>query len=238
MQMNYSNMKYIKMAGCLLLYCIVCTQYAFAFTDEVCEVRLIIGSGKNVNNFHPFARTVTNCDITIDLNTKLNPSHVMDIKDGKAFQDLSIKYTNTFDKIVFEHVEDGFAAIVKNKQELNKLMLSCQRMLKKNGLIIFESSRQAVSRSDKYGNKLDFGPCYVVDKHYYSLRTIYGDSKVDALLGHKFTFVKEKYEQLFSKHKFKIITFLIKEDASYRISHPFITPYYYLEIIIRKGSLI
>ena len=230
--MNYNNIKAIILAGYLLLYYIVGTQYAFASTDEVCEARLIIGSGKNVSNLYPFARKVTNCDITIDTNTKLNPSHILDIKDSQAFHDLSIKYTNKFDKIVFEHVKEGFADIVKNKQELSELMLSCQRMLKNNGSIIFESRRHASYTSDKYGNKLDFGPCYVVDKHYYPLKMIYGDNKVDASPNQRFNFVKEKYEQLFSRHKFNIITFLIKEDLEYRVANPLDTPYYYIEMII------
>ncbi|MFK7973968.1 MAG: hypothetical protein AB8B66_03810 [Rickettsiaceae bacterium] len=230
--MKYNNIKVITFVGYLLLYFVTSTQYVFASTDEICEVRLVIGSGKNVNNLYPFARKVTGCDITIDRNTKLNPSHILDIKDSKAFNELSIKYKNKFDQIVFEHVEEGFAAIVKNRQELNELMSSCQRMLKSKGSIIFESSRHASYTSDKYGNKLDFGPFYVVDQHYYPLKMIYGDSKVNALPNQKFNYVKEKYEQLFSRHKFNIVTFLIKEDVEYRLAHPFDAPYYYLEMII------
>jgi hypothetical protein len=61
---------------------------------------------------------------------------------------------------------------------------------------------------------------------------IYGDNKVDASPNQRFNFVKEKYEQLFSRHKFNIITFLIKEDLEYRVANPLDTPYYYIEMII------
>lgn len=195
------------MLFCVLFYFFVFTKCAFAATDDLYEARLIIGSGKNVINLYPFARKLTNSDITIDTNKKINPSHVLDIKDSQAFHDLSIKYKNKFDKIIFEHVEEVFASIVKNKKELNALILSCQRMLKNNGSIIFESSRHTSYTSDKYGNKIDFGPFSIIDKNYYPLKMIYDDSKVDALLNQKFNFIKKNMSNYLISTSLKLLLF-------------------------------
>jgi hypothetical protein len=70
-RLHHMNIKSIK---CLLIICLIFSiKGAFANENKICESKLIIGSGKNVQSFYPSARKVNNCDITIDKNKKLNP---------------------------------------------------------------------------------------------------------------------------------------------------------------------
>ena len=221
-------MKYLL----LILYLIFETKNVFGFSGITCKPRLIIGSGENVNNFNSFARKPTDCDVTIDKNKKLNPSYVADIKKENSFYDISIKHPNQFNQIIFEHVGEGLASLVTNKAELEQFLLSCKHVLTKDGIIIYESYSKTSYCADDYGNEIDFGISQVIDKHYQALDAIYNENKL-TLLNQKFAFIKTKYEELFAKNGFDIITFLIKKDENYRQIKPSKTPYYYLAVTIK-----
>ena len=226
----------IKSIKCLLIICLILSiKDAFANADKTCEFRLIIDSGKNVQSVYPSARKVNNCDITIDKNIKLNPTHIFDIKDIKLFHELSLKYPGKFEKIIFEHIDEGFASLVNSQKELHQFMLSCTHMLKEGGIIVYESARHSSSVSDKYGNNIDLGIAHIIEGHYQALHKIYTEKTV-TLPSKKFLFTKEIYEELFKLYGFNDISILIKEDTDYRLLHATKTPYYYLEIIIKTPS--
>jgi hypothetical protein len=108
-------------------------------------------------------------------------------------------------------------------------------MLKKGGVIVYESARYISSVSDKYGNNIDLGVEHIIDEHYQVLHKLYTE-KTKTLPSKKFLFIKETYEKLFKLYGFDDISILIKEDIDYRLLHTNKTPYYYLEIIINTPS--
>ncbi len=203
--------------------------HAFNKLDDKCELRLIIGSGRNIKTLYPFAREVTKCDITIDKNRKLHPTYIININDLEEFKMISVEYAGRFEKIIFEHLGDGFASFVKNAKELEQFIKWCRNLLKTKGVIIYESSRGSTSYSDNYRNKLDLGIVHLIEQHYQALEKTY-KINLSISISEKFNFIKRKYKELLQSNKFNNISIIIKQDKKYREFYPKQYPYYYLEI--------
>lgn len=213
--------------------CYLITQGCIA--QQLCQPRLIIGSGALVHQHYAEARTLNDCDVTIDIRDQdheqyIQPTHIMDMSMQDNLAKLVSIYPNHFEQINFEHVGDGLFSFVQDEEELQYFLSQLNSMLKTNGSLLYESFRGANSYSDDDGNDLDLGIADLVENHIQEIQ------KINSSIQLPFSTV-DRFKQLVAENKkhltnsgFQAITVKIKNHEASQRYFPNKYPYYYVEI--------
>jgi hypothetical protein len=222
----------------LLFFLLIFSYKAFAI-DLACKPRLIIGSGKLVTKqYQGTVRDITECDITIDRTPPedddfIDPTHNIDTSNLNIMHELATQYENKFYEIIVEHVGEGPIELSKNSDDFIVLLKYFKKMLKKDGVLVYESYRHGSSHQYKYGNDINVGAIKVVEEHFDAIEKSMQNLDKKTFV-EKIDYIIKYYETEFSNNGFTVKSILVKDDKKLQDLNKYEFPVYYAEIIARN----